>query len=314
MTDEIRFAACDVGSNAVRLVVSRVVGKDECFLQREASYRVPLRLGEDAFSEQRLSTDTIDALVEVFSAFSALLRFFRPKALRACATSALREAQNGHLAAQRVEEVTGIPLEIVSGAEEASILFATHLDRGLSSQHDYLYVDVGGGSTELTLMAAGRVAASSSFRIGGVRLLKERVDPEEFEKMKGWVKALRSETRAVDAIGTGGNISKIYDLVVSTPGGRLSRRQIERVCAALEPLSLEERMRRFQLKPDRADVIVPVAHVYRRVMKWGRIESMVVPKCGVADGILCGLFEQHFGCQPVAAVKQSLLAPDELRE
>jgi len=130
--------------------------------------------------------------------------------------------------------------------------------------------------------------------------------------MKAWVKALRSELRAEDVIGTGGNISKIYDLVINSPGGRLSRRHLERVCEALEPLTVEERMRRFRLKPDRADVIVPVAHVYRRVMKWAKIESMVVPKCGVADGILCGLFERHFGCQPAAALEQSLLEPEEL--
>jgi exopolyphosphatase/guanosine-5'-triphosphate,3'-diphosphate pyrophosphatase len=298
MPDDLRFAACDVGSNAVRLVVSRVLGKTERFLQREASYRVPLRLGDEVFIDGAISSTNVAALVEVFRAFRLLIEFFKPEKLRACATSALREAENGKQAAQRVWDETGIRLEVITGAEEARTLFSIHHEVGLSPARDYLYVDVGGGSTELTLLSEGRVIRSESFRIGGVRLLRSRVDSTEWERMKSWIEDLPRGIRLTEAIGTGGNISKIYDLVVGTPGCEISRRRIREVVQALEPLSIEQRMRQYGLKPDRADVIVPAGKVYYQVMKWADIKAMVVPKLGVADGMLAQMFEAVYGSLP----------------
>jgi len=262
MPDDLRFAACDVGSNAVRLVISRVLGNTERFLQREASYRVPLRLGDEVFIDGVISTGNVAALVEVFRAFRSLIEFFKPEKLRACATSALREAENGKEVAQRVWDETGVRLEVITGAEEARTLFSIHHEVGLSPARDYLYVDVGGGSTELTLLSEGRVIRSESFRIGGVRLLRSRVDASEWDRMKAWIDDLPRGIRPAGAIGTGGNISKIYDLVVGTPGCEISRRRIREVVQALEPLSIEKRMREYGLKPDRADVIVPAGKVY----------------------------------------------------
>jgi exopolyphosphatase / guanosine-5'-triphosphate,3'-diphosphate pyrophosphatase len=298
MAEDLRFAACDVGSNAIRLVISRVIGHLDRFLQREASYRVPLRLGEDSFKRGVLSEEKIDGLVEVFKAFRLLIGFFKPEKLRACATSAMREAQNGRAVVDRIWNDTGIRLEIITGAEEARTLFSNHLEAGLSPQKDYLYVDVGGGSTELTLLSEGKVIRSESFRIGGVRLLQTGVDASEWDRMKAFIDELPRGIRAIEAIGTGGNISKIYDLVVGTPGGQLSRRRIREVVQTLEPMDIEQRMRSYGLKPDRADVIVPAGKVYYQVMKWADIKAMLVPKLGVADGLLSQMFEQVYGHRP----------------
>jgi len=296
--DDVRFAACDVGTNALRLVVSRILGTDRKFLQREASYRVPLRLGEDVFSNGSISEEKVLALIEVFKAFRLLVGFFKPQKLRACATSAMREASNGPAVVERVWNETGIRLEIITGAQEARSLFSNHLEAGLMPQKDYLYIDVGGGSTELSLLSEGKVVRSDSFRIGGVRLLRDRVEPAEWERIKLWIDDLPRGIRPTEAIGTGGNISKIYDLVIGTPGGQISRRRIREVVSTLEPLSIEERIRTYGLKPDRADVIVPAGRVYYQVMKWADVKAMVVPKLGVADGLLSQMFEEALGYPP----------------
>jgi exopolyphosphatase / guanosine-5'-triphosphate,3'-diphosphate pyrophosphatase len=306
MNNHIRLAACDVGSNAMRLSIARVGGEDALFLQREASYRVPLRLGDDAFTRGTLSAAKVDGLVEVFRAFRQLVEFFKPTKLRACATSAMRESSNGEAVAERVWKETGIRIEIISGADEAQTLFSNHTEVGLCPKRDYLYVDVGGGSTELTLLAKGKVVHSESFRIGGVRLLASRVDASEWDRMRAWIEKLPRGNRRTQAIGTGGNISKIYDLVIGTPGWQLSRRRLRDVIQALEPMSVDERIRTHGLKPDRADVIVPAGRVYYQVMKWAGIKAMVVPKIGVADGMLSQMFEQTFGYVPSIVMGKSL--------
>jgi exopolyphosphatase/guanosine-5'-triphosphate,3'-diphosphate pyrophosphatase len=308
--NELRFAACDVGSNAIRLVVARTIGTDAPFLQREGSYRVPLRLGDEVFTEGRLSEATIEQLLQVFNAFRLLIGFFQPSKLRACATSAMREASNGLEVTERIWRETGIRVEIITGAEEARTLFSNHLESRLSPQKDYLYVDVGGGSTELTLLSEGKVVKSASFRIGGVRLLRERVDEAEWKSIRSWIEDLPRGIRPTEAIGTGGNISKIYDLVVGTPGAQISRRRIREVVQALEPLSLENRMLTYGLKPDRADVIVPAGKVYHQVMKWADIKTMVVPKLGVADGLLSQMFEEATGRLPVKSAYKPPLELD----
>lgn len=307
MGNDLRLAACDVGSNAVRLVVAKVIGQSERFLQREASYRVPLRLGDDVFSTGSISDEKVAGLVQVFRAYRALIDFFKPQKLRACATSAMREASNGSAVADAIWKESGIRIEIITGAEEATSLFANHIEAGLSPQKDYLYVDVGGGSTELTLLSSGKVAQSDSFQIGGVRLLKSGVHESEWARMRNWIEGLPRGIRLTEAIGTGGNISKIYDLVVGTPGLHLSRRRIREVIESLEPLSIEQRIRSYNLKPDRADVIVPGGKVYYQVMKWADIKEMVVPKLGVADGVLSQMFEQVYGYSPRSTVARSMI-------
>jgi exopolyphosphatase/guanosine-5'-triphosphate,3'-diphosphate pyrophosphatase len=291
----VRYAACDVGSNAVRLAIARVYEGPEPFLRREAAYRVPLRLGHDVFTTGKISKQSAHDLVEIFQAFSHLLAFFRPTAIRACATSAMREASNGTDVATMVQKASGVPLEILSGADEASVIFAMHAEESLEPLRDYLYIDVGGGSTELTLLRNGAHLRSESFRLGGVRLLEGSAQASEWERMRSWIEDLPHGFKSTIAIGTGGNIGKIHDLGVRTPNEPISRRRIREVLEELESLDVEERVRTHGLKPDRADVIVPAGKVYHQVMKWANIKTMMVPRAGLVDGLLEVLFEANHG-------------------
>lgn len=285
-----RFVACDVGSNAVRLAVAGVQGDHSPFLVREASFRVPLRLGQDVFSTGGVLKGTADDLVEVFHAFSHLIGFFRPEAVRACATSALREARNGREVAARITEECGIPLEIVTGSVEAELILSLRPDSAMDGGADLLYIDVGGGSTELTWLRDGKALDAESFRIGGVRLLTGRTDETEWERMRKWIEHLSRGVGPVSAVGTGGNIEKLYQLALGETSEPLTRHRLHEILDGLEPLSVEERMRKFRLKPDRADVIVPAGRVYHQVLKWAGIRSISVPKAGLVDGILQRLF------------------------
>jgi len=290
-----RLAAIDVGSNAVRLVIGRIYNDDKGrYLKREASYRVPLRLGDDVFGTGIISSAKVDQMVVVFQAFQNLLTFFAPLAIRACATSAMREAGNGPLVAETLLKRTGISLETVSGKYEAQLLFANQLEENdFDRTKAYLFIDVGGGSMELTLMTQGKVVASDSFRVGTVRTLQGKVTDIELERMRQWIAQLPKVSGEVMAIGTGGNIGKIYDLSShESDDHRISRKSIKDVLTRLESFSFEDRIRKIGLKPDRADVIVPAGRIYNQVMKLADIKDMVVPKVGVSDGILQEMFLQ----------------------
>lgn len=292
MSKELRIAACDIGSNALRLVVARLLGSPPHSLREEARYRIPVRLGDDVFTHGRVSDEKITLLVEACHAFSHLLRVFQPRAFRACATAALREAANGAAIVERVAMETGLHLEILTGAEEAQSVLLGATKPWLLKDKNYLFVDVGGGSTECTFLVDETVDRSASFRIGAVRLLSERVERMEWSRMRNWLEALPKGQREVEAIGTGGNILKIYDLTAGATGRKLTFDKLRKTVFLLEPLSIEERIREYGLKPDRADVIVEAGRVYQLVMEWAGIETMVVPKLGFADGLLTQLAEQ----------------------
>ena len=287
MTHPRRFAAIDVGSNAVRLALAGVQGHPP-FLVREASFRVPLRLGKDVFANGKVHERTADDLVEVFKGFWHLIAFFRVESVRACATSAMREAKNGEDVAARVRHEAKIPLEIISGAVEAELILALREKEDDGSDH--LYIDVGGGSTELTWLRDGKPLAAESFRIGGVRILSGHLDDTEWDRMHDWIDGLERGIRPVSAVGTGGNIEKLHELSLGDTEEPLTRHRLREILESLEPLSVEERMREYRLKPDRADVIVPAGRVYHQVLKWANIRTIAVPKAGLADGILQGLF------------------------
>jgi len=288
-----RLAALDVGSNAIRLVIGRVHQDAKGrFLRREASYRVPLRLGDDVFSHGIIPPEKVEQMVEVFHSFEHLLRFFAPKASRACATSAMREAGNSQEVVQRIQRETGICLEVISGQMEAQLLFANRFDdAGMSQSGAVLFIDVGGGSTELTLMENGHPLASESFRVGTVRTLQGKVAPEETERMRKWVVDMPKVKGECMAIGTGGNIGKIFDLADHrTAEHRMSRKVLKEMLEMIEKLSYEDRIRELGLKPDRADVIAPAGRIYSQVMKWASCKEILIPNLGVSDGILEELF------------------------
>lgn len=290
----VRFAAIDVGSNAIRLVIGRVYNSDKKppFLKREASYRVPLRLGDDVFREGAIPPAKVQQMVQVFQSFHHLLAFFAPVATHACATSAMREAVNGPAVVEQVLRATGIQLDIISGQREAELLFSNSFEEdGLDHNKPFLFIDVGGGSTEVTLMDKGKSLASESFRVGTVRSLQGMVAASELERMKSWVENMPHPVEPTKAIGTGGNIGKLFDMAEhSITEHSITRKVLKDTLEKIEALSYEERIEKLGLKPDRADVIVPAGKLYSQVMKWADIKEILVPKVGVSDGILQGLF------------------------
>ena len=292
-----RFIAIDLGSNAVRLSVAASLSSGE--LVRESSYRVPLRLGEDVFSTGSISSATERKMVSVFLAFRYLIQFLEPAAYRACATSAMREALNGDYITQEILKKTGIRLEIISGKEEAQFLFANRAERILHKGSSLLYVDVGGGSTEISLIVRGIPLRSESFRIGAVRYLKGKVEDKEWDRLREYAKDL-PVAQDTEFIGSGGNIEKLRELAIGNEADKsLGRKELKDIIDRLESIPYEERIRKYGLKPDRADVIVPAGKIYYNIMKWLDLKEIQVPKVGVSDGILRSLAENnHIAGEP----------------
>lgn len=283
-----RFAALDMGSNAMRLLFARVFRHDDERLDalKEAMFRMPLRLGEESFRDGVISDATADRLLHTMKAYRHLVDAWEPEGFRACATSAMRQAENGPALVKHIRKEAGIELEIIDGPEEARIIFANHSASALPRKSPVLFVDVGGGSTELTLFRKGKPRASASFPIGTVRLLHGKVKEKRWDEMKGW---LHEEARAfegLEAVGSGGNINKIFNLAGLKQDKPISRPLIEHVALTLEPYSVEERVRDLGLRPDRADVILHASRIYLSVMKWSGAKLMHVPQAGLADGLV----------------------------
>jgi exopolyphosphatase/guanosine-5'-triphosphate,3'-diphosphate pyrophosphatase len=290
----MRFASIDVGSNAVRLLLSQVYeGSEPPIFKKDTLIRFPLRLGDDAFLEHHISAAKANQLVRIMVAFRHLMDAYAPLGYRACATSAMRESENRDEIVRRIREVSGLDLEVVSGRTEAEIIFANHSERDLNGRADYLYIDVGGGSTQLTLFAAGRSAASRSFDIGAIRILKDIVRPEQWRDMKDWIAETTADRDDVHGIGSGGNINKVFLLAGKKPGRPVSAKKLKEIERLLTSYEVEDRVRRLGLRPDRADVIVPALTIFRRVMKWADIRQLYVPFIGLSDGLIHQLYEKY---------------------
>ena len=294
----MRWAAIDIGSNAVRLIVKDVSGKPgRLRVNKVAHTRVPIRLGEDVFDSGSISPLKEQRLERTLRAFVLLMEAMGVDGFRACATSAMREASNGVEMADRLEEATGLRVKLIDGQTEADLIFSNFevslFDRSL----DYLYIDVGGGSTELTLIREGKRIEGRSFKVGGVRLLQDKVNEKVWREMAEWCGALTAE-QALDAplaIGAGGNINRLFKLGGCLSGETLTFDRLSSVVAVLERCSYEDRLERFQLKPDRADVIVPAGRIYQRVMDMVGANGILVPKVGLADGIILRLHAERSG-------------------
>jgi len=290
----MKFAAIDVGSNAVRLLLSRVIedGRDP-IIKKESLVRMPIRLGEDAFIRHRICQARIEQLIDTMVAFKFLIKAYQPLDFMACATSAMREAENRFQIREIINKHSDINLEIVDGRREAEIIYANRIEQMLEPRAAYLYIDVGGGSTELTLLQRGRSLASRSFDIGTIRLLKGLVSDKTWDGMKKW---LKRQTRGLDpifAIGSGGNINKIFRLSGRNDRKKLSYGKIDSIYRGLLKYSWEERIRALGLRPDRADVIVPAAEIYLSVLKWAGIKAMHVPQIGLPDGMVRILYDKY---------------------
>ena len=294
MEEGLRFAAIDVGSNAMRLFFCRVLENSHGpMFVKESMIRMPLRLGHDAFTAGTISKDTCERFVDTMHGFKALVRAYDPITFKACATSAMRQAKNGMILVGRVKDEVGIDLNIISGKEEAQIIIATHIDRHLKPKQHCLYVDVGGGSTELTLISDKKTLASKSFPIGSVRLLEKKVTKADWAGMEEWIVGKTSKINNIQSIGSGGNINKILTLLQKAKGNSVTISEIDSIIGKIEPYSIHDRIVKLELRPDRADVIVHAGKIYFCCMQWSGAKEMVVPQVGLPDGIVSQLYSDY---------------------
>ncbi len=284
---EALYAAIDIGSNGVRLLLSKVMTMGEYIVYaKESLVRMPIRLGADVFRTNKISDEKEEQLVQTMKAFSHLLNAYNPGDYRACATSAMREAENGPRIAARIRAESGLNLEIIDGGKEAEMIFASHIAETLQSDHAYLYIDVGGGSTELTYFANGERTASRSFPIGTVRLLNNQVSDQTWIEMQEWVQHHLPQGLKISAIGSGGNMNKILRLSSSKNDKPVAYAEMLEIDKMLNAYSIEERIRIMHLRPDRADVIIHASKIFRSIMQWGEINEIFVPQFGLADGLV----------------------------
>jgi len=292
MQEGLRFAAIDVGSNAMRLFFCRVLenGDGPTFI-KESMIRMPLRLGHDAFTENIISDETCNKFVNTMHGFGSLIQAYDPIRFKACATEAMRQATNGLDLVKRVKEETGINLNIITGKEEANIIISTHIDRYVQTDQHCLYVDVGGGSTELTIIKNKKTLFSKSFSIGSVRLLEEQVTADDWSMMKEWIVDKTSTITNIQSIGSGGNINKILTLLEKSKGKSVTVQEIKSIIKKIKPFSFHDRIVKLGLRPDRADVIVHAGKIYSKCMKWSGANNMIVPQVGLADGMVSQLYD-----------------------
>ena len=282
-----KYGAIDIGSNAVRLLLVNVYHHEDITTFKKVSLvRVPIRLGSDVFERGEISEEKAIDFERTMIAFEQLMKVHKVDQYRACATSAMRDAKNGMSIIQGVKERTDINIEIISGDEEAEIIRSTHIEERLEENHDFLYVDVGGGSTEISFYKNGQLANSRSFNIGTIRLLNGQVTDEMWDDMQHWVKDITDGHRDLDIIGSGGNINKIYKILAKENWQGIEYPELQGLIKELNELDYDQRMMKFRLHPDRADVIVFAGNIFERIMNWSEGGKIFVPKLGLADGLI----------------------------
>jgi exopolyphosphatase/guanosine-5'-triphosphate,3'-diphosphate pyrophosphatase len=293
----LRLAAIDIGSNAARLLITQVSVDDnnKPTFTKLSLVRVPLRLGFDVFDTGNISSHKINLLLQTMKGFLNLSKAFEVKVMKACATSAMRDASNTADVISLVKEKTGIEIEVISGTEEASLVFENHIAENLDKDYSYLYIDVGGGSTDVTFFSNNAIIFKESFNIGTIRVLKNQVTNEMWNEMKSVIKSRTKGFKTVTAIGSGGNINKVFSLSKRKDGKPLTLNLIRNYYKVMNNISLEERTNMYKLAEDRADVIVPALKIYLRAMRWAGAEKIYVPKIGLADGLVQHLWEESQG-------------------
>lgn len=290
----MRYAAIDIGSNAVRLLIADInENNGSVSFKKNTLIRVPLRLGDDAFLHQYISEKKAADLVKTMTAFKNLMDVYKVSSYRACATSAMREAKNGADIVRTIKTEADIDLEIVRGDMEANIIYSSHIEQNIDKSKNYLYIDVGGGSTELSLFSDGEMIASRSFNIGTIRILDNQDKDETWEEMHEFIREHTRSFKNLSGIGTGGNINKLYKLAEEKEGSPLSFAKLKNLYNYLNSFSLKDRINVLGLNQDRADVIIPACEIYISVMKWAGIKNIYVPSVGMVDGIIQTLIEQN---------------------
>lgn len=290
----MRLAAIDIGSNAARLLITDVISG----LQNVPEFikvvlvRVPLRLGFDVFDKGEISPGKADKIIKTIKSYKLLLEVYDVKHLKACATSAMRDAVNAQEIIKKVKSETGIDIEIISGDQEASLIYENHVAENMSGDESYLYIDVGGGSTELTFFSDGKMVFKKSFNIGTIRLLKNQVTEAAWDEMKEFIRNKTKGYHHVTAIGSGGNINKIFSLSKRKEGKPLPLDLLRDYYKEFSNLSVAQRISLHKLREDRADVIVPALLIYINIMRWADADDIYVPKIGLADGLIHTLYEE----------------------
>ncbi len=295
----MNFAAIDIGSNAIRLLISNVYELNNAPVFRKITLvRVPIRLGEDVFSVGKISDKNISRLVKAMSAFKNLIEVYDVISYKACATSAMRDAINKDEVIEKVKNESGIDINIIGGKLEAEIIFSNHVTDFLDDKNAYLYIDIGGGSVELTLTVKNKRIASQSFNLGTVRQLKDNTPKEEWANLKKWIKTYTKGFKPLIGIGTGGNINKLNRLINDKESDRsISLKKLKEIDVYLNSFTLQERVEILNLNPDRADVIIPASKTVINIMKIAGISKMIVPQLGLSDGIVHLLYEEHSASQ-----------------
>ena len=289
-----KYGAVDIGSNAIRLLVMSVIeqeGRDTLF-KKTSLVRVPIRLGAEVFLDGKISENSANRMIDAMTAFKLLMKTHNITRFRACATSAMREASNGREVAEAIEKKSGLSINIIDGNDEAAIIASTDLKNLIQDDKVFLYVDVGGGSTELTVFANGKNVASRSFKLGTVRLLENRVDESIWGEMEVWIKNELKDYKHVSMIGSGGNINSIFKKSGKKLGKPLSYLYLSSYYELMKSLSYEERITELDMNPDRADVVIPATRIYLSAMKWSKAKNVYVPKIGLSDGIVKSLYNE----------------------
>lgn len=290
----MRLAAIDIGSNAARLLISDVISGPQGSAEfiKTVLVRVPLRLGFDVFDKGEISAGKVEKIIKTIKSYKLLLDVYEVKHVKACATSAMRDAANAADIIKKVKAETGIAIDVISGDQEASLIYENHIADSMNRDESYLYIDVGGGSTELTFFSDGKLIFKKSFNIGTIRLLKNQVDEAAWDEMKEFIRTKTKGHHHVTAIGSGGNINKIFSISKRKEGKPLTLELLRDYYKEFSNLSMSQRMSLHKLREDRADVIVPALLIYINVMRWADAEEIFVPKIGLADGLIHTLYEE----------------------
>ncbi|MEQ8907945.1 MAG: exopolyphosphatase [Vicingaceae bacterium] len=294
MEDTLRFAAVDIGSNAVRLFFSYVFETQLGPVFKKASLvRLPIRLGEDSFHGNPLSEKKVDALVEAMQAFQHLKTAYAVKDFRVCATSAMRDAQNGAEVIAKVKAKSGVEIELIDGDEEAALIYENHIAEKLDRNFSYLYMDVGGGSSEFTLFENGKKVKARSFNIGTIRLKENLVEENAWDEMEAWIKAIKKQHQPKYIIGSGGNINTVFKLSMLKPMEPLSVVKVRKWRMDLNKLTFDQMIAELGLRPDRADVIIPALDLFSFAARHAGVRHFIVPKVGLVDGIVQQLYGEY---------------------
>ena len=287
-----KYAAIDIGSNAMRLLIANVVEQPnkETQFNKSALIRVPIRLGQDAFTVGEISEENIDRMVDAMKAFKLLMKVYKVEKYKACATSAMREAYNGKEVTDIIREKSKIDIDIIDGKKEAAIIASSDLHNYIKTDQTYLYVDVGGGSTEFSLFSGGKIIASKSFKNGTVRMLNHMVVNAVWEEIEKWIKTNTAPFDNITMIGSGGNINRLFKLTGKQQDKPLSYMNLNTLYHHLSSMSYEQRIAELEMNTDRADVIIPAAEIYLKAMKWCGARHLYVPKIGLSDGIVKAMY------------------------